>query len=602
MIFAQVRVQAQNSDFTEVIILHAMEFCDIDQNGKAGLLDADNKKSLSSELEPFSNLHNAHVWLDSGELDKAYLETVEGLKTVSTDSIRQYLYLLQARIEIAKGLYQEASGNYQAFLEIHSGRAHELTSQVESSLGTLYLALEDYEAALALFKQGLASLDENNEKTYAKLVYHNLGLTYLHLEKTDSAEVYLNKSIELEKQAGDTVGLAISYMDIANLYYNQYLDDKAIPLFKLALETAVLSGNPEAMMNANKNMAVVEENRQNYASALEYRKAYEILQDGLWNRDRVWELAEKEKEFELSLQESRIALLEEREKVQQATLEIRNWQRNTFLLTSVAFLLLAGFLIWTNRFLKRKNLIISTQKAQLEALDQAKSKLYSIVAHDLRSPMRALQRSNEKIARAMYQESDQEKAMTAITENIVMTQRTYKLLDNLLHWSLDQSHQWLFQPAIHPLSALVEQVLYDYEPQIREQRIELKAEIQPEIRAYFDMASMKIVLRNLVDNALKYSPTGAKLHLAADSDSDHTSLKITDTGCGMDADQVASLFSLSRDKVKADAQGHRGTGLGMPLCKSFTEQNGGTLSVNSQPGVGTSITIRLPKEKRHGEG
>lgn len=595
-----LHLQAQSSGFTQEILREVRAFCLFDKEGVTSLVGEGDAGDIDEPKRPFVHLHNAHLLMDSAMFDQAYLQTVQGIQNTRGESL-QYLHLLQARIQISKGLYREATESYQAYLRVKTDISSALTNTVESSLGTLYLLLKDYTAALALFKKGLDKADPLTGKQYTKDIYHNLGLTYLHLKQLDSAETYLNKSIALEKQSGDTAGLAISYMDIANLYYEQYLDDKAIALFELGLATARLSNSPEALLSANKNMAVVEENRKNYAKALAYRKVYERLNDSLWNRDRVWELAEQEKQFELSLQQSRIQLLEEQEKAQKATITARNWQRNSLLITSLALLMLISLLLWVNRFLKRKNGLISAQKQQLETLDQLKNQLYSIVAHDLRSPMLALQRSNQKVATALEATTANEATREAIAENMMTTQRTYRLLDNLLHWSLDQSQQWSMQPEIHPVAILAEQVLYDYEPAIQQKEIELVLELPPRHLAFFDINSLKIVLRNLIDNALKHTPQKGRLQIQSAAEAPWLRLTVTDNGSGIDPDRLKTLFSLSRDKVGRDADGRMGTGLGLLLCQSLMEKNGGNFSIESTPGEGTSATMFIPlKNPAHG--
>lgn len=588
-------VQAQSTDFTQVVLDKVKQHCPLKHGDTPErVITDDESRQLDDSLQPYVHLHNAHLLLDSAQLDKAYLETVAGVKALAEDERLQLILLMQARIQIAKGLYREASDSYAHYLKVQSAITNDLVETVKSSLGTLYLVLEDYTAALALFKASLAQIQQGAEKQYARLVYHNLGLTHLHLKQLDSAQVYLNKSIELEKQSDDTVGLAISYMDIANLYYEQYLDDKAIPFFELGLKTANLSGNAEAMLSANKNMAVVEENRKNFQQALIYRKTYEQLQDSLWNRDRVWELAEQEKQYELSLKQSRIQLLEEQENAQKATLAARNWQRNSLLITSLALLVFMGFLYWANRFLKRKNHVISTQKQQLEDLDQQKNRLYGIVAHDLRSPLLALQRSNQHIADSLDQADTSTQAREALADNMVATQRTYKLLDNLLHWSLDQSKQWSMQPEQHHITTLVDQVLYDYEALIKQKAIDLHLELGAEHLACFDINSLKIVLRNLLDNALKHTPQNGTLRIESTEAEGMLELSLSDNGSGIDPERLAMIFSLSREKVKEDMEGNTGTGLGLPLCKSLIERNQGSFDMESSPGLGTRAVIRLP--------
>ena len=110
-----------------------------------------------------------------------------------------------------------------------------------------------------------------------------------------------------------------------------------------------------------------------------------------------------------------------------------------------------------------------------------------------------------------------------------------------------------------------------------------------------DIQSMKVVFRNLLDNALKFTPKGGRVHIATATRGDVVRITIEDTGCGMEQGVVDRLFEISQAKIQTGTDGTTGTGLGMILCQAFVSRNGGTIEVESQVGKGTIITLNLPR-------
>ncbi len=125
----------------------------------------------------------------------------------------------------------------------------------------------------------------------------NLGIAYQFIKKYKKAEENILKSHHLNTKNKDTLKLAYSSMEIANLYYVQYKDSLAIPYFKEALRYAKNSTDLNILSSAYLNMAVVEENEKNYQEALSHRKNYEKTKDLIWNRDKIWELSQKDKKI-----------------------------------------------------------------------------------------------------------------------------------------------------------------------------------------------------------------------------------------------------------------------------------------------------------------
>lgn len=527
------------------------------------------------------NYHNSHVaWADN-DPDAAYTYIINTMNGIDND-VKHSLYppalFLKAKIQYSKQLYAEALRTYQQVIHL-KGLDTVLLANSYAHLGEIYLEQGHNEDALKVLSTWEQVFAPGSDVYALKTLYHNKALAYFYLKQYPPAEEYFNRSLRLEEQVQDTTGLAISYMDLANLYYTQYLDDKAIPLFEKGLEYAKHSNNPEVPRNAYRNMAAVEENRKRYALALDYRKHYEVLQDSIWNRDHVWELARQERKLALQQREHTIYVL--------------GWQRNSLLLAALALLLLGTAIWFAYRQQKRSKRIITQQKEALNILNQTKDRLFSIVAHDLRSPVYRLKNNLAKLKKAIWkQEITEAAALAASNEKIAGS--TYILMDNLLHWALSQTDQLFFRPEELHLRTVVGLVCHDVTPLAADKNIVIKQVIPEEIIFMADLHSFKIIVRNIMDNAIKFTSVGGYITISACLQQDECHIKIIDTGLGMSSETLEALFDPNKKRVQQDTHGYESTGLGLWLCKTMTEKNNGRLSITSEQAKGTTVTIILP--------
>ncbi|HAA23513.1 MAG TPA: hypothetical protein DCP28_33865, partial [Cytophagales bacterium] len=227
------------------------------------------------------------------------------------------------------------------------------------------------------------------------------------------------------------------------------------------------------------------------------------------------------------------------------------------------------------------------------ALNVAKNQLFAMVAHDLKSPVMALQRAQRKLSLALSQ-TDQAQAQSLAAENEHITSNTFRLLNNVLHWAMEQTEQLSFVATPMPVQQLLAQVVYDYQELVRAKGLTLVQDFEVAAQVEVDANLMKIVLRNLLDNALKFTQTGGTITLQATETGDTVMLTIADTGVGMTAEQQAGLFSLTEHEVRPDTEGRKSTGLGMLLCQRLVARHHGNITVNSEVGKGTQISIQLP--------
>lgn len=550
---------------------------------------------FKTEIQALLRLHRhqgdfkkAYLSYNAGNWDSTLVYSMRQIKRSSHNvKIADYCHYFSAISFKNKKLLEQAKQELGKISpNVTFGHAIDLTS------GQIALEQGHFEKALACFEK------VNKRPTFSKdfdndALYHNIGVCYFHMGKYNQAQKYLFKAAGLQESERDTTMLVTSYMDIANLYYEQFKDAKAIPYFKKAYLLSKKTGNYELKQNAALNMAVVEENRKDLKSALIYRKEFENWKDSLNDQNKVWAIADLLKKHAIAQKQKEITLLQAKGKIREA-------QRNGLFYSSALLLALFGTGIYFYRQKVRHNKIILAQKQALDKLNATKDQLFSIVSHDLRSSVNALKSSNQKLQQNL-KSKNYDALDSQLHHNSKIANGTYNLLDNLLHWAMLQTKQSYFLQEKQHLFSVVEQVAYNYQPIMVEKEIGFQNRVATNTFVLADLDSLKIILRNLIDNAIKFSE--AKGHILIDaraSDDDFYNLVIEDSGAGMTPETLTALLRGGATPFKSAGHATGGTRLGMQLCQSLAKKIGGHLHIESTQNAGTKIILSIPKTKNHG--
>lgn len=460
--------------------------------------------------------------------------------------------------------------------------------KVKINLGGINLELGNTRESLRYYKEVEKKYLNKLNYLLSVTLYNNLGLCYLYLKEFNNAEKYLLKNQELVKTKNDTFAILYSYESMANLYYEQNKIDKATSYFKKAYELSEKVKDFNFKKTAAGNMAAIEEDRNNFERALKYRKEYEKWNDSITDQNSIWTTADFEKKYEIDIHKKDVELLKAENKLKVA-------ERNTYITTSVLFLLVLLFgLFYLFQKIKSNNKTLQ-QKKELAELNSTKDKLFSIVSHDLRSSVSAVKRSNTKLVASLelknYEELDK-----LLNNNVSIANSTYNLLDNLLNWSLLQINQLYFQKEVLDLQQIINQVAYNFRPLLFDKNLQLKIEIPNGCYVFSDIESLKICIRNLFDNAIKFSNENGLIQVYLSKlDEQYCYLIIEDNGIGMDDQLRIELNQYSNLLSKKANNDSLGTGLGLQLTKSMMAKNGGKLEIESTLGKGTKMILIIPK-------
>lgn len=545
------------------------------------------ERELKNKSDKFSNetyFRQAQVFFLNKEWDSTLVYSNKQLSTSTINvELEDYCHFFRGFSFKQKKLFNEAKRELTMI-----SKTFDFQGRVTMNLGEIALEQKEFKKAIDYFKE---AENVDTQRLYGvkkSAIEHNIGISYLHLEDYNNAEFYLIKSAKAQEVEGDTLLIIGAYGDIANLYYVQYKDDLAIPYFERAYQLSKKAGNFELKRKTALNMAVVEENRKNFPLALTYRKEFEKWKDSLNDQNKIWEVAALEKQFAVRQKQKEVSLLQAENKVKIA-------ERNGLLYAAIALLLLLGTGFYYYKEKIKANKIITAQKEDLDELNATKDKLFSIVSHDLRSSVNALKTSNAKLL-GHLEAKNLEKLDKVLHTNSSIVNSAYRMLDNLLHWALLQTEQSYFEITPLRVFSIVDQVAYNYKPLMLDKNLDFENKVLKTDMVQADQESLKIIIRNLLDNAVKFSiPNGVIQVYTKNGDDGYCNLVVEDSGLGMNEATKMELLKDTSILFKKKNTDMIGTGLGLQLCKSMIQKNKGKFAIESELKRGTKIIVSLPK-------
>jgi signal transduction histidine kinase/ligand-binding sensor domain-containing protein len=250
--------------------------------------------------------------------------------------------------------------------------------------------------------------------------------------------------------------------------------------------------------------------------------------------------------------------------------------------------------------LKVRTREIEQSREELENLNRKKDLIFSILSHDLRSPLTTLKGflgllidHADSISRADLQR------YASNIRNSVTT--SLDLIDNTLFWSLSQTGNIQCNPTSVQLSPVFEKIKGLYQLTAEKKHLTLSFPSTNGLAVFADENMLYVLLRNLVSNAIKFTPEMNTIRIDASDDGNEVTVSVKDSGVGMTAEEIKKIFLFDNPMVKKGTSSEKGTGLGLMLCKKFVEANKGKLLIESKVGVGSAFTVILPKSASNPE-
>lgn len=347
--------------------------------------------------------------------------------------------------------------------------------------------------------------------------------------------------------------------------------------------------------------AKVNEAAGRFDQALKLTKLNHALNDSLQRPDLVRQREELVHDYEKKTRDLQLASLRREEEAKAQELAR---QRTYLIIAIVVACCMGAMFVWVFRInknlsaariqLEQNNQTISQQYEQVQALAHTKDKLFSIIAHDLRGPLAGFKMLPDIIEMAV--KSRETDLLLEMAQETKQTSNSlHHLLERLLTWAQSQSGSLAFLPAPIPAGTLLQRQQALYREAAKAKAIDITIEAEAGLQVYTDPDAIETAVRNLVNNAVKFTQPGGSIWLRARAEKGQAILEVADNGPGMDAQTQARLFQAGGAGSTQGTAGERGVGLGMMLIKDLVQHCRGTITVSSQPGRGTCFTIVLAK-------
>ncbi|RAK63456.1 sensor histidine kinase [Hymenobacter edaphi] len=420
--------------------------------------------------------------------------------------------------------------------------------------------------------------------------FNVLALVHQNAGRYDSAAHCHRAALRLHRLTGDQFSAAQTELSLGELLGLQNRWAQALPLLRAGTAEAhrlrAAGVEAEGYGLLAKAEAAAGRGMQAYGHAQRQLR----LLDSLNSAERREALARLQVQFDTERQRSRVRALSQ--KARQQAQEARK-QRHYLLLmvallsATAAGLIGSGVLAWR---LRRSRALLARQNAELTATRTEQDRLYALVAHDLRSPVVAFSGLADLMTR--YIERQDMARLAGLGGRVRQAAESLRgLLDSLLGWALSQRGE--LQPLVEsvPVTPLLSEVATLYQPGAEAAGVRLLVQAGPAGSVAADANMTRTILRNLVSNALRATPPGGTVALAAEERSEGIELRVADTGVGLAPERIAQLLS---GQLTERLPGSSSTGLGLRLSVIFARIQQGRLSLESTPGQGTTARLLLP--------
>lgn len=559
-------------------------------------------------------------------------------KTIQIGRISENFRIVGGAYSMTGTIYRE-NGLYDRAIEniLQSRMFYEQASFSEGYawdaylLGRIYADLHLPEEALGYFQSALndyikmAAIDQN--KNGVAICYEQIALVSIELGQFDQARVNNRHAREIYLENNSAYGLSNSeiiegriefasgnYEDAAKhlqgaLEKKVEMDDRlnqpSIHEF-LGLSKIRLGKKDEGLGNLEKGLAIALELNQKKKqldiyqrlintfkefkqanNVIQYQeKLIEVQNELLTGRTNI-KMEQLQGIYEMDVKNSQILDLIKQNEINE--LSIKQHRVTTiFLITGILMALFISVIIyWFYRRTRQNN-------QKLYEANAAKDRFFAIIAHDLRGPTSTL----TSFVEHLHSEFDSlgKKELKELLQVLYKSSKNVSdLLENLLVWSQSQTNKIIYSPEKLILNTELSTAYAGLEQTAKNKEIQVDFELQTDTLVWADKNMVQTILRNILSNSIKFTERGGKIVVRSTSENNFATVVISDTGIGIEAGNLTKIFDIDNKFRIRGTENEMSTGLGLILVKDFIHRNGGTVKIESQIGIGTTVSISLPK-------
>ncbi|MGM0620979.1 MAG: tetratricopeptide repeat protein [Bacteroidota bacterium] len=483
-----------------------------------------------------------------------------------------------------------------------------------NNIGLVYHDWNDHENALKYFERAENLIPESNHPIGDAYTWLNLGTHYLRVEDTEKALELLKKARDEYAEENDLNGVCLSQIRIGESYNQNGNFEKAQSTLLEAIETSQQTQNKhrestayyylskndvsqnrldEALQNSLKSLEISENGEYKELSNMLYEQLSEI-HEKQGDTERALAMLQKAAEVKDEIYNERIAvqydimdLAYENEMKEYENERLKNenqLKEKTIRYQYVAFFsIIALLIVFAVFYLK-----LSKKKKELEQVNHTKDKIFSIVAHDIRGPVGTL---NSMVDILVDEEHDLN-YKEILTSYKPVIAGSFNMLENLLVWAKSNLGKLETSPVSHNLSKPINEAVTLFSHILIDKSITLETDVPENIKVFADEILLQTVIRNILSNAIKFTPRNGKIEVNAQTEDNKAIVSVTDNGIGIP--QVIQPTILTGNYHSPGTNNENGSGLGLMLSKELAVKNGGDIWFTSQKGEGSTFYISVP--------
>ncbi|MDZ7682945.1 MAG: tetratricopeptide repeat protein [Fodinibius sp.] len=542
----------------------------------------------SPELYAAINTNKAAIYENLGNISKAvslYQKGITFAETVGDSSFLATALNNLGNLYFEESSYKEAKPYLEEAIAVSEDQQfYNTLLRATHNLASVQRDLGNYDEARSLYQQAWSLHEKVRPNSPGIQLLHNMGLLHLQVSEFDEAESHFRESLQYSKKAGVPAGLFYNFIGLGDVALARDNFSESTDFYNQGLAIAQKLDSPPFRITASEKLYEAHKKQGNFEQALQYFETVKEVSDSLTQAQQDKQLALAETELGLRQQQKINQLLQERQQQQEARIQTQNWLIVGSVIVIVIILVFLYLLYRSNRERERIN-------RELEEMNQVKNKMMGVIAHDLRSPLASMQ----GIFYLLKEEGiSMEEVREVASELEVSVQQNINMMDNLLSWANSQRRGLKVDIEDVSPREVVQRVVENSSLQAEHKSLELVNKINGISEVEADKNMLQIVIRNLVNNAIKFSQEEDVISISAREEPQHVVIEVKDNGIGIPEDKQDQIF-LAHGFSQTGTNQENGSGLGLHLSKEFMEKQNGKIDMESTEGEGTTFFLRLPK-------
>ncbi|MGO4921191.1 tetratricopeptide repeat-containing sensor histidine kinase [Maribacter spongiicola] len=532
-----------------------------------------------------------------GDYSKAlkwYLATIEIAEKNNYKNIISIVNDNIAHLYLEQKDYEQAMVFLQKSKTIHEDIGNPLfLAETLSNIASTYADMNELEYAMYNVNISIATFEKEKILEWLAYCYEIKGKIYLKKNKNTWALYWYKQSELLHKEIEDDRGKIDLLNGMTEAYLNLNKDSIAEVYALNAFELSKKIGLRVGIKNSTQKLAKIFKNKKDFEKSLWYHELYQVTYESLsaTNNEKALNMLKTRVEYDQQRQQ----LIIENEKA----LAKRNIYIYIFIVILIIFAIITFLIHRNEKEQKKLNLELRNKKADLEEkqaylneLNQTKNKLFSIIGHDLRGPIGAFQGLLKLFKEG---EMSKDEFLNFVPKLKVDIDTISFTLNNLLSWGQTQMNGSITRHSVTNLDCIVEENIALLSEIAEAKSITLVNRIEPNCQIWSDPNQIDIIIRNLLSNALKFTPNNGQIIIGAIQKIKTCEIYVKDNGLGMTEDIIDKLFEKDSNHTTYGTNDEKGTGLGLSLCKEMVEKNNGKIWVHSALGKGSSFYFTIPR-------